>query len=107
MLCGNYPINAQKVPVWDLGVVSYRRIGQRGPRRSYGSTAADTPIRSVAIEACDRSAAIIEGVTVRRGETPTPEPVMQPGAGWIAPEPRQPGSGAAPPSIMMHGPPDG
>ena len=27
--------------------------------------------------------------------------------GWVPPMPRQPGSGAAPPSIMMHGPPDG
>jgi hypothetical protein len=49
-----------------------------------------------------------EGVAARPdSETPDTERVQQPDPGWFPAETRQPGGGAAPPSNMVHGPPDG
>ena len=106
----NYPKQPQESPVWALGVVSFRRVGQRGPEAKATVDRARWPNDTALIEAIEAFAGPLssfEGVSLRQGETPASEPVKHPGAGWIAPAPRQPGSGAAPPSIMMHGPPDG
>jgi hypothetical protein len=107
----NYPINPKERSVWDCGVVSYRRVGQRGPEARalldcgrYPGAATAIPAIEAAI-GCKLQA--YEGVILcRDGEPPTAEPMEQPEP-WVAPAPRQPGSGAAPPSVMVHGPPNG
>jgi hypothetical protein len=107
----NYPITALQNSIWDLGGVSYRRLGQRGPeakatidrsrypddgeRTTAAWTAAVGPLQS------------FQGVAVQSvGIFPT-SGLAAAAATWLAPAPRQPGAGAAPPSLMVHGPPDG
>jgi hypothetical protein len=98
-------------PIWACAVVSYRRAGQRGPdaralldRSRYPDQASVV----VAIEAAiGCKLQMYEGVTLRRDDEPPAAGADQRPEPWIAPAPRQPGSGAAPPSILVHGPPDG
>jgi hypothetical protein len=107
----NYPINPQERSVWDCGVVSYRRSGQRGPdaralldRGRYPGPATAIPAIEAAI-GCKLQA--YEGVILHpAGGPPAAGPMVQPEP-WMAPAPRQAGSGAAPPSVMVHGPPAG
>jgi hypothetical protein len=107
----NYPQNPNRNPIWDCGVVFYRRLGQRGPEARALLDRGRYPDQAAAIVAFE---AVIgcklqayEGVALRRdGEPPVVGPTKQPEP-WMAPAPRQRGSGAAPPSIMMHGPPEG
>ena len=103
----NYPLNANSSPIWDCGVVLYRRVGQRGPEARLLLDRSRQPDPVAAVEAAVGPLQSFEGVTLRIGEMPgvASEPMTR-NAGWIAPPPRQPGSGAEPPSIMVHGPPD-
>jgi hypothetical protein len=105
-----YPPNQGGTLLWDCGVYRFRRLGQPGrdarvviDRTRYPDQAAQI----AAIEAFAGPLQSFEGVPVRQGETPTSEPIVPMGAGWVPSEPRQPGSGAAPPSVMVHGPPEG
>jgi hypothetical protein len=106
----NYPMTAHSNPIWDCGVVFYRRVGQRGPEAKLWLDRSRYPDRASAISAIEASIGPLqsfEGVAVQPASAaPSDGPVRQPGP-WMAPEPLRPGSGAAPPSIMMHGPPDG
>jgi hypothetical protein len=107
----NYPQTLTENPIYALGVVFYRRVGQRGPeaklwldRGRYPAPAAAIPALEAAI-GCKLAA--FDGVELRPdGGTPEGDPSLTPQP-WAAPEPRQPGSGAAPPSILLHGPPAG
>jgi hypothetical protein len=105
----NYPQKPQENSIWALGGVSFRRTGQRGPEAKATVDRARWPDNAALIAEIEAFAGPLqafEGVMLRRGETPPADPIMRPGAGWIAPAPRQPGSGAAPPSVWVHGPPD-
>jgi hypothetical protein len=103
-----YPQNPGGSLLWDLGVYRFRRLGQTGRDARVILDRTRWPDNAAIIRAIEAFAgplATFDGVPVRQGETPTSEPVVPMGAGWIAPAPRQPGSGAAPPSIWVHGPP--
>ena len=104
----NYPQNPGGTLLWDLRVVSFRRAGQRGPEAKATVDRTrwlDDAALIAAIEAFAGPLQAFEGVPLHQGETPANKPTTPMGAGWVPPEPRQPGSGAAPPSIWVHGPP--
>lgn len=106
----NYPQTPSESPLWDFGVVSFRLVGQRGPEAKATIDRTRWPDDAAliaAIEAFSGPLQSFQGVALRSGETPAFKPVMPTFAGWVPPAPRQPGNGAAPPSIMVHGPPDG
>jgi hypothetical protein len=93
---------------WKTAVVFFRTFGQRGP----ASEAAIDPSRHLdlraTVEAVTGPLEEFQEVAPRRGrETPAAEPTPYPRSARSRSEPRQPGSGAAPPSNMVHGPPDG
>jgi hypothetical protein len=107
----NYRRNLQEDEKWGLAVVSYRRVGQRGPEARLlldKTRYPDEPGAVAAIErAIGRRLQSYQGIDLYGGgRKPETAPVVRPDP-WMAPAPRQPGSGAAPPSVMVHGPPDG
>jgi hypothetical protein len=92
-----------------VGVVSFRRARQRGPEAKATVDRTRWPDDAAMIAAIEAFAGPLqsfEGGPLRQGETPAAETVTPMRAGWVPPEPRQPGSGAAPPPVWVHGPPD-
>jgi hypothetical protein len=103
----NYREFLHRWSIWDLAVVSFRTLGQRGPASEAAIDPSRHPDLRATVEAVTGPLEEFKGVALQRdSETPAAEPVMRPNTGRT-PEPRQPGSGAAPPSHMVHGPPDG
>ena len=104
----NYPRNLNSNPIWDCGAFSFRRDGQRGPEAK--ALIDRDPSQEAQIAALEASIGcklrVFEGVALPCStELPAAGPVIGPEP-WATPSPQQPGRGAAPPSIMVHGPPD-
>jgi hypothetical protein len=104
----NYPINPKENLIWDCGGVSYRRLGQRGPlargaldRGRYPTWAAAL----AAVEAANGPLAWFDGMPVPQAHGAPGSPSRQPAGPWAASPPPPSGSGAAPASVLVHGPP--
>jgi hypothetical protein len=107
----NYHVDPDRTPIWDCEVVSYRRAGQRGPEARTHLDRSRYPTREVQIAAIEAAISckltVYQGVAVQRDDDRPGDKVASRHPAWARSEPRQPGRGAAPPSIMVHGPPDG
>lgn len=96
--------------IWNSAVVSYRRIGQRGPlaqacldRSRYPEDNATTIAK---IEAAIGLLQSFQGVAVRQaGDWPDGPSTLRPPEPSATPEPPPQGRGAAPSAVWVHGPP--
>ena len=110
MALARYPQNPGGSLLWDLRVSPFRRVGQTG--RDAKATVdrtrwPDDAALIAAIEAFTGPLQSFQGAPVPRGAAGAAMPATPMGAGWVPPAPRRPGRGAAPPSVWVHGPPDG